>query len=105
MDTQTSLIVVSITVFVLIIGLYLFFRRQDRRTIDRRVEATITQIQVEASSISNWWIVTAQWSDPKTGRILTFRSSRIKYHPHYRAGEHIRVSFDTNEPKRYRMEF
>lgn len=80
------------------------FRRQAQRRIDKRVEATITQIKVEASTMSSWWIVTAEWSDPDTGRVLTFRSHRIKFPPHHRIGERIIVNFDANEPKYYRME-
>ena len=104
MDTRTLLIIISISALVLIAGLIIAFRRQARTRIDKRVEATITQIQVEASSLSSWWIVTAQWSDPDTGRVLTFRSHRINFPPHHRIGEHIIVNFDANEPKHYRME-
>jgi len=70
----------------------------------KRVEATITQIQVEASTVNSWWIVTAEWSDPATSRALTFRSRRINFPPHYHIGERIVVNFDANQPKHYRME-
>jgi hypothetical protein len=95
----------SISAFALIAGLVIAFRRQTRRSMDKRVEASITQIAMEASSLSNWWRVTAEWVDPQTGRVLTFRSRRIKYPPHYRTGERVVVHFDTSEPKQYRMEF
>ena len=104
MDTRTLLLVIAISALVLISGLIIAFRHQVRTNIDTRVEATITQVQVEASSVSSWWIVTAQWSDPDTGRVLTFRSSHINFPPHHRIGEHIIVNFDANEPKHYRME-
>jgi len=103
-DTRTLLIVVAISALVLIAGLIIAFRRQARTRIDKRVEATITQIQVEASSLSSWWIVTAEWSDPETGRVLTFRSRHIKFPPHYHIGDRTWVNFDANEPKHYRME-
>jgi hypothetical protein len=104
MDTQTMLIVLAISALVLIAGLVIAFKRQVRRGLDRRVEATITQIQVEASSISSWWMVTAQWSDPQTGRIFTFHSRRLNFPPRHHIGERAVVNFDANEPKHYRME-
>lgn len=105
MDTQTFLIVIAMSALILIAGLIIAFRSQvQRRRIDRRVEATITQIQVEAGTVSSWWLVTAQWLDPQTGGILTFRSRRLKFPPHHRIGERIVVNFDANEPKHYRME-
>ena len=104
MDTQTLLILIAISVLVLIVGLIIAFKSQVRRSLDRRAEATITQIQVEAGTVSSWWIVTAEWLDPQTGRILTFRSRRLKFPPHHHIGERIVVNFDANESKRYRME-
>jgi hypothetical protein len=89
---------------LLIAGLAIAFKRQARTHIDKRVEATITHIGVEASTLSSWWIVTAEWSDPDTGQILTFRSHRINFPVHHRIGEHIVVNFDPNEPKHYHME-
>jgi hypothetical protein len=79
MDTQALL--TAISAFVAFVGLtmaliIIAFKHQVRRSINRRAEATITQIQVEAGAVSSWWIVTAEWLDPQTGRILTFRSRR-----------------------------
>ena len=104
MDTRTLLIVIGISALVLIGGLMIAFRHQARTRIDKRVEATITHIQVEASALSSWWMVTAEWTDADTGRVLTFRSHRINFPPHHRIGEHIIVNFNANEPKHYRME-
>ena len=103
MDTRTFLIVVAIAALVLITGLLIAFRRQARTRIDTRVEATITQIQVEASALSSWWVVTAEWADPETGRVLTFRSHRFNFPPHHRIGERVEVNLDAHEPKHYRM--
>jgi type II secretory pathway pseudopilin PulG len=103
-DTQTLLIVIAISALVLVAGLIIAFRRLARIRIDKRVEAAITQIQVQASTMSSWWIVTAQWTDPGTGRILIFRSHHINFPPHHRVGERIVVNFDANEPRHYRME-
>lgn len=104
MDIQTMLILIAISTLVLVAGLIIAFESQGQRRLDRRAEATITQIQVEAGAVSSWWIVTAEWLDPVTGRILTFRSRRLKFPPHHQIGEHIVVYFDANEPKHYRME-
>ena len=104
MDTQTMLILIAISALVLIAGLVIAFKSQVRRSLDRRVEATITQIQVEAGAVSSWWIVTADWLNPETGRILTFRSRRLNFPPHHHIGERIVVNFNANEPKHYRME-
>ena len=107
MDTQTLL--TAISAFVAFTGLtialiIIAFKHQVRRSLDRRAEATITQIQVEAGAVSSWWIVTAEWLDPVTGRIRTFRSRRLKFPPHHQIGERIVVYFEANEPKHYRME-
>jgi hypothetical protein len=104
MDTHTLLIVIAVSALVLIAIFILAFKSQGPRRIDRSVEATITQIQVESGTVSSWWIVTAQWLDPQTGSILTFRSRRLKFPPHQQIGERIAVHFETNEPKHYRME-
>jgi hypothetical protein len=104
MDTQTMLILISISALVLIVGLIITFKSVARGNINRRVEATITQIQVEAGTVNSWWIVTAEWLDPETGRILTFRSRRLKFPPHHQIGEHIVVNFDASKPRHYRME-
>ena len=104
MDTRTLIIVIAIAALPLTAGLTIAFRHQVRTRIDTRVEATITHIQVEASSMSSWWIVTAEWRDPNTGQVFTFRSRHINFPPHHRIGEQIIVVFDINEPKHYRME-
>jgi hypothetical protein len=103
-DTRTLLIVIAISALVLIAGPMIAFGHQARTSIDKRVEATITHIQVEASALSSWWMVIAEWSDPDTGRVLTFRSHRINFPPHHRIGEQIIVNFNANEPKHSRLE-
>src|SRR5215469_14138695 len=107
MDTQTLLMVISafvafagLTIVLLIIA----FRSQARRSLDRRAEATITQIQVEAGTVGSWWIVAAEWLDPQTGRMLTFHSRHLKFPPHHQIGERIVVYFEANEPQHSRME-
>jgi hypothetical protein len=104
MDTQTVLIVASISGCIVIIGLVIFFRSQATRRLNRSVDATITEIRVEASSLSSWWTVTAVWPDPQNGLTLIFRSPHIRFPPKHHVGEHIPVNYEATHPKHYRME-
>jgi hypothetical protein len=108
MDTQLMLLVVFIAGLVLltglVVGLVVSLRRPARSRLTRRVEATITHMQVEASSFSSWWTITAEWTDPQSGQRYHFRSPHIKFPPRQRVGEQIIVNFDATKPKYYRME-
>jgi len=108
MDTQIMLIVASIAGLILLIGLVtglvVSLRRRARGRLNRRVDATITHIQVEASSLSSWWTITAEWTDPQTGQHYHFRSPHIHYSPQYRVGEQIAVNFNATKPKYHHME-
>jgi len=108
MDTQIMLIVASITGLILLIslvvGLAVSLRRRARGRLNRRVNATITRIQVEASSLSSWWTITAEWTDPQTGQHYHFRSPHIRYSPQHRVGEQVAVNFNATKPKYYHME-
>jgi hypothetical protein len=106
MDTQTALIVVSVSALFIIVALVLFYRSQaaQRRQFNRRVVATISQIKVEASTMSSWWVIITQWSDPQSGETLTFRSPRLKFPPKHQIGERITVEFNAEQPRHYRME-
>ncbi len=108
MDTQLMLLVASIAVLILltglVVGLVISMRRQAHRRLDRRVEATITHIQIEASSLSSWWTITAEWTDPQNGQHYHFRSPHLGFSPRQHVGEQIIVTFDAIKPKHYRME-
>jgi hypothetical protein len=104
MDTLTVLIVVSVSTLVIIVLLVLLTRNRGTRQFDRSVVATITQIKVEASATSNWWVVIAQWSDSQRGQILVFRSPHLKFSPKHRVGEGIKVKLNASRPKHYHME-
>src|SRR5215472_18794886 len=104
MDTQIMLLVAAIVGLILlglVVGLQISFLRRVHRRPNRRVNATITHIQVEASSISSWWTITAEWRDPQSGQPYHFRSPHIDYPPHHRVGEQVVVSFNTTETKYY----
>jgi uncharacterized protein DUF3592 len=96
----TSVIVGLVVLFVIV--LIILSRRRSRS--GRQIQATITRVQVEAGSLSSWWVVTAQWSDPRTGQIATFRSHHLKLPPKQHPGESITVFIDPYDPTRYRME-
>ncbi len=105
MDMLTILVVASVLTLVCIIGLAIFFRRRNRRRLSRRVVATITGIEVEATSVSSGWVVTAQWSEMQTGQTITFRSHRLHFPPRQHIGGSVTVDVDPRNPTHYRMEF
>jgi len=104
MDIGTVLIVVSVSTLVIIVCLVLLIRNRGTRRFNKSVVATITQIKVEASTISNWWVVIAQWSDTQSGQTLIFRSPHLKFPPKHHIGEGITVKFNASQPKHYHME-
>ncbi len=107
MDTQIMLLVASMVGLILLglfVGLLISLQRRVHRRPNRRVNATITHIQVEASSLSSWWTITAEWTDPQSGQHYHFRSPHIHFSPKHRVGEQIAVSFNTTKPKYYHME-
>jgi len=104
MDTHMIVIVVSISGPLVIVGFVLFLRSQATRRLNSSVDATITEIRVDASLLSSWWTVTAVGPDPQTGLTLIFRSLHIRYPPKHHVGEHIIVNYEATNPKHYRME-
>ena len=104
MDTRTVLIVVVVFTLVIVVSLVLLIRSRAARPLNKSVDATITQIKVEASSMSNWWVVIAQWSDQQSGQTLIFRSAHLEYTPKHHIGERVTVKFNAAHPKRYHME-
>ena len=104
MDTRLILVLALGLMLICLIGLALFIGRRQARRRRRHITATITQVQVEAGSLSSWWVVTAQWVDPQTGQVLIFHSRRLKFPPKKHLGEEVTVDVDPNNPRRYRME-
>jgi hypothetical protein len=97
------LTILLVAFIVIIVGSLLVTRSRERRHFDKNVVATISQIKVEASSISSWWVVIAQWRDPQSGQILIFRSHRLKDSPKQRVGDPITVEFDPRQPKHHHV--
>src|SRR5215469_18649667 len=90
MDTYIMLLIASMVGLILFISLVVSLvtslRRRARLRLNRRVNATITHIQVEASSVSSWWTITAEWVDPQTGQPYHFRSPHLHHPPRHRLG-------------------
>jgi hypothetical protein len=103
MDMRTLLIVTLVVAFICIIGLLIFFRR-NRRRLSMRIVATVIKIEVEATSLSSGWVVTAQWPDMQTGQTITFRSHRLQYPPRLPIGGPVTVDVDSKNPTHYHME-
>jgi len=104
MDMRTTLIVVLVLALVFIIGYATLSRGRKTSGLSRQVVATVTQVQVEAGGLSNWWVVTAQWLDAQTGQTIIFRSHHLKFPPKKRIGEQVLVDIDPRNLKRYHMD-
>ena len=103
MDMRTMLIATLVVAFICILGLVIFFRRK-RRRLSMSVVATVMKIEVEATSLSSGWVVTAQWLDKQTGKIFTFRSHRLQFPPRLPIGGPVSVDVDPRNPTHYHME-
>jgi hypothetical protein len=102
MDMRTILIATLVFVLICILGFVIFSR--NRRKLSSSIVATVTKIEVEATSLSSGWVVTAQWSDQQRGQTLLFRSHRLQFPPHLAIGGSIRVYIDPINPTHYHMD-
>jgi hypothetical protein len=103
MDIRTTLIVTLVSAFICILGLVVFLRR-NRRKLSKRIVATIIKIEVEATSLSSGWVVTAQWLDEQTDKTITFRSHRLQFPPRLPIGGPVTVDVDPKNPTHFRMD-
>lgn len=104
MNTLTMLGAALVLTLICIISLSITFKRRTRRRMSRRIVATITRIEVEATSLSSGWVVTAQSSDVQPGQTITFRSHRLQFPPRHQIGGPVTVDVDPRNPAHYRME-
>src|SRR5258708_2468671 len=95
-----SVIVGLVVLFVIV--LIILSRRRSR--LSRQIQASITKVQVEAGSLSSWWVVPARCTDPRTGQTVTFHTHHLNFPPNQHPGEPIPVFIDPYTPTRYRME-
>lgn len=102
MDMRTILI--ATLVFVLIVILVFVIFGRNRRKLSSSIFATVTKIEVEATSLSSGWVVTAQWSDQQRGQSMIFRSHRLQFPPHLPIGGSVKVDIDPRNPTHYHMD-
>ena len=102
MDMRTILIATLVFVLIGILGFVIFGR--NRRKLSSSIFATVTKIEVEATSLSSGWVVTAQWSDQQKGQTIFFRSHRLQFPPHLLIGGSVKVDIDPRNPTHYHMD-
>jgi hypothetical protein len=102
MDMRTILIAILVFVLICIIGLVIFSR--NTRKLSNSIVATVTKVEVEATSFSSGWVVTAQWSDRQTGQTMWFRSHRLRFPPRLPIGAPVNIDIDPRNPKHYHMD-
>src|SRR5215467_2769142 len=102
MDARAMLIATLFFVLICVIGLFIFSRNQ--RKLSSRISATVTKVEVEATSLSSGWVVTAQWSDQQRGQTYLFRSHRLQFPPRLPIGGSVKVDIDPRNPTHYHMD-
>ena len=102
MDVRTILIATLVFILIIILGFVIFAR--NRRKLSSSIFATVTKIEVEATSVSSGWVVTAQWSDQQRGQTMFFRSHRLQFPPHLPIGGSVKVDIDPRNPTHYHMD-
>lgn len=102
MDMTTILIATLVFVLICILGFIIFSR--NHRKYGSSIVATVTKIEVEATSLSSGWVVTAQWSDQQSGQTLLFRSHRLQFPPRLPIGGPVKVDIDPRNPRHYHMD-
>jgi hypothetical protein len=99
----TVLLLVGIIVALLLISAIIGFIRRHRRKRERPILATVTRVELEATTWRSQWYVTAVWQDGASGKVHTFRL-RSKYRPTQQIGETVRVFCSSDHPRRFRMD-
>ena len=93
-------IVGPLLLFIVLIGI----AERHRRWLDQHgeiVSATVTGIKRKwGEEGGRYYVVTAQWTDPRTGSICTFRERRNR-RPQYSEGSHIQVVINQSKPGDY----
>jgi Protein of unknown function (DUF3592) len=102
MDIRAMLIATLVFALICIISLVIFFR--NHRKLSRSIVATVTKIEVEATSVSSGWVITAQWSDKQSGQTIMFRSHRLQFPPRLPIGGPVNVNIDPRNPTHYHMD-
>jgi hypothetical protein len=88
---------------VMIIFAFVLLRRQTAGKLSQTVQATITEIHIDATSMSSGWVIIAQWADQRYKQTYTFRSPLLNYRPRQHPGESVLINVNPNNPKNYHM--
>ncbi len=92
MDIRTILIATLVFILICILGL-----------LSSCIVATVTKVEVEATSFSSGWVVTAQWLDQRSGQNVQFRSRRLQFPPHLPVGGQVKIDIDPRNLSHYHM--
>ncbi len=101
MDIRTILIATLVFILICILGLIIYSRRQPK--LSSSIVATVTKVEVEATSLSSGWVVTAQWLDQRSGQNVLFRSHRLQFPPHLPVGGQVKIDIDRGNLSHYHM--
>lgn len=86
--------------FIVLIGI----AERHRKWLEQHgeiVSATVTRIKRKwGEEGGRYYVVTAQWADPRTGSTYTFRTRKYT-RPHYSEGSHIQVVVNQSKPSDY----
>lgn len=102
MDMRTILITILVFVLICILAVILISRKN--RKLSSSIVARVTKIEVEATSLSSGWVVTAQWTDQQSGQTKMFRSHRLQFPPRLPIGGPVKVDIDPRNPTHYHMD-
>jgi hypothetical protein len=85
------------------IVIFILFKKQATSKLSQTIQATITEIHTDATSMSSGWVIIAQWADQKYRQRYTFRSPLLNYRPRQHPGESVLININPNNPKNYHM--
>ncbi len=88
---------------ITVIVAFVFFRKQATDRLSQTIQATITEIHIDATNMSSGWVIIAQWADQKYRQRYTFRSPLLNYRPRQHPGESVQINIDPDNPKSYHM--
>jgi len=88
---------------IMAIVVFILLKKQATGKLSQTIQATITEIHIDATNMSSGWVITAQWADQKYRQTYTFRSPLLNYRPRQHPGESVLIHVNPNNPKNYHM--
>jgi hypothetical protein len=88
---------------IAVLATFILLKKQAADRLSQTINATITEIHIDATNMSSGWVIIAQWADPKFRQIYTFRSPLLNYRPRQHPGERVLINVNPNNPKNYHM--